>query len=90
MAKARSGLEAMNYVVEKVSLMQARVDLSRCSVLIVAGPQAALLPTEVTTIDQFLDNGGNALFMLDPFVETGLAPVVRKFGIVLDDTITID
>ncbi len=90
MAKARSGLEAMNYVVEKVSLMQARVDLSRCSVLIVAGPQTALLPTEVTTIDQFLDNGGNALFMIDPFVETGLAPVVRKFGIMLDDTIIID
>ena len=90
MAKARSALEAMNYVVKKVSLIQSNVDLSRCSVLIIAGPQTSLLPAEVSTIDRFLDNGGNALFMIDPFVETGLAPVIRKFGIELEDSIVID
>jgi len=90
MAKARIALEAMNYVVKKVSLIQSNVDLSRCSVLIVAGPQTSLLPAEVGTIDRFLDNGGNALFMIDPFVETGLAPVIRKFGIELEDSIVID
>lgn len=90
MAKARTGLEAMNYLVEKISLIQSRAALSRCSVLVVAGPQMALLPGEVEAIDAFLDEGGSALFMLEPFVKTGLEPVIEKFGIVVDNTMVID
>src|SRR6185436_3871259 len=44
MAKARQGLEAMNYVAEKTLLMQGDNKLSRCAVLVVAGPKTALLP----------------------------------------------
>jgi len=90
MAKARHGLEAMNYVVEKVALLKGENTLSRCSVLVVAGPKVPLLPSEVKAIDQYLAAGGNALFMLDPFIVTGLEPVVREFGVVLDDDIVID
>jgi ABC-type uncharacterized transport system involved in gliding motility auxiliary subunit len=90
MAKARQGLEAMNYVVEKTLLMQGDNKLSRCAVLVVAGPKAALLPNEVKAIDDYLTAGGNAVFMLDPFIQTGLEPVIRGFGIVLEDTMVID
>jgi ABC-type uncharacterized transport system len=90
MAKARHGLEAMNYVVEKVSPMKGDNTLSRCAVLVVAGPKVPLLAPEVKAIDQYLAGGGNALFMLDPFIITGLEPVIREFGIVLDDDIVID
>ena len=90
MAKARHGLEAMNYLVEKVSLMKGENTLSRCAVLVVAGPKVPLLASEVKAIEQFLAAGGNALFMLDPFVVTGLEPVIRQFGVVLDDDIVID
>ena len=90
MAKARHGLEAMNYIVEKVSLMKGENTLSRCAVLVVAGPKVPLLASEVKAIEQYLAAGGNALFMLDPFVVTGLEPVIRQFGVVLDDDIVID
>src|SRR5581483_2651567 len=90
MAKARHGLESMNYLVEKISLMQGDNKLSRCSVLVVAGPQTQLLPSEVKAIDDYFANGGNGLFMLDPWIKTGLEAVTREFGIVLDDTIVID
>ena len=90
MAKARGALEALNYLVEKVSLMQANTDLSRCSVLIVAGPQTPLLEPEVKAIDDYLDNGGKAMFMIDPFIKTGLDRVIAKFGIVLEDDMVID
>jgi ABC-type uncharacterized transport system involved in gliding motility auxiliary subunit len=90
MAKARNSLETLNYVVQKVSLMQADAGLSRCVVLVVAGPKVPLLPVEVKAVQQYLEGGGNALFMLDPFVQTGLEPVLRAFGVVLDDTIVID
>ena len=90
MAKARHGLESMNYVVEKVSLVQGKNDLSRCAVLVVAGPKTALLPSEVKAVDRFLADGGNALFMLDPFIRSGVEPLLMEFGILLDDDIVID
>ncbi|MEK6209280.1 MAG: GldG family protein [Pseudomonadota bacterium] len=90
MAKARHGLENMNYVVEKISLLQGENTLSRCAVLVVAGPKAALLTNEVKAIDRYLADGGNALFMLDPFIRSGLEPVVRQYGVILDDDIVID
>lgn len=89
-AKARHGLEALNYVVEKVSLLMGGTDLSPCAVLVVAGPKVSLLPNEVQAIDRYLQAGGNALFMLDPFVDSGLQPVLETYGVVLDDTVVID
>jgi len=90
MAKARNSLEAMNYSVEKVALTQTGVTLDNCAVLVVAGPQSPLLPVEVDAVQKYIERGGNALFMLDPFVTTGLEPVVRALGIVLDDDMVID
>ncbi len=90
MAKARHALEALNYTVEKVSPMRGADALSPCAVLVVAGPKVALLPAEVAAVRAYLSGGGNAFFMLDPFVPTGLEPVIREYGVVLDDTIVID
>lgn len=90
LAKARHGLETLNYQVEKISLVQRRDNLSSCALLIIAGPKSALLPVEIEAIQQYLSAGGNGFFMLDPFVATGLEPVIRQYGIVLDDTIVID
>lgn len=89
-AKARHGLETLNYVVEKISLLKGGTDLAPCAVLVVAGPKVPLLPSEVQVIDRYMREGGNALFMLDPFVDTGLQPVLQMYGIVLDDNIVID
>jgi ABC-type uncharacterized transport system involved in gliding motility auxiliary subunit len=90
MAKARQALETLNYRVEKVSLLQQRDAVAGCAVLVVAGPKVPLLPAEVAAIRAWLTDGGHALFMLDPFVQTGLEPVLREYGIVLDDTMVID
>ncbi len=90
MAKARHALEALNYKVEKVSPMRGADALSPCAVLVVAGPKVALLPAEVAAVRAYLAGGGNAFFMLDPFVPTGLEPVIREYGVMLDDTIVID
>ena len=90
MAKARHALETLNYTVEKISLVHGGATLSGCAVLVVAGPKTALLPREAAAIRGYLSDGGNAFFMLDPFVQTGLEPVVRDYGIVVGDDIVID
>jgi ABC-type uncharacterized transport system involved in gliding motility auxiliary subunit len=90
MAKARHALETVNYSVEKVLLLQRANALTGCAVLVVAGPKIALLPPEIEAVRAYLAGGGHALFMLDPFVRTGLEPVLREYGIVVDDDIVID
>jgi ABC-type uncharacterized transport system involved in gliding motility auxiliary subunit len=90
MAKARHALETLNYKVEKVLLLQRADALAGCAVLLVAGPKAPLLPAEVAAVRAYLGGGGHALFMLDPFVQTGLEPVLLEYGVVVDDVIVID
>jgi ABC-type uncharacterized transport system involved in gliding motility auxiliary subunit len=90
MAKARHALETMNYKVEKVLLLQRAGGLDGCAVLIVAGPKVPLLPVEITAAREYLARGGKAFFMLDPFVRTGLEPVIREYGVVVDENIVID
>jgi ABC-type uncharacterized transport system involved in gliding motility auxiliary subunit len=90
MAKARQALETLNYRVDKVSLLQRGDALAGCAVLVVAGPKVALLPREAAAVRAYLAQGGNGLFMLDPFAPTRLEPVLREYGIVVDDDIVID
>ena len=90
MAKARHALETLNYEVRKVSLLQGDDALRGCAVLAVAGPKLPLLPAEVAAVRAFLAEGGNAFFMLDPFVTTGLEAVLDEYGIVVMDDIVID
>lgn len=90
MAKARHALETFNYEVAKVSLVRHAETLAGCAVLVVAGPKVPLLPAEVAAVRAYLLAGGDAFFMLDPFVHSGLEPVLQEFGVVVDDTIVID
>ncbi len=90
MAKARAALEALNYTVEKISLLKGGASLKDCALLVVAGPKSAVLPRETEAISKYLDDGHNAIVMVDPFVETGLAPVLEKFGVVIGKNIIID
>jgi ABC-type uncharacterized transport system involved in gliding motility auxiliary subunit len=90
MAKARHALETLNYDVRKVSLLQGGDTLQDCAVLAVAGPKLPLLPAEVGAVRAYLADGGNAFFMLDPFVGTGLEPLLREYGVVVMDDIVID
>jgi ABC-type uncharacterized transport system involved in gliding motility auxiliary subunit len=90
MAKARHALETLNYTVEKVLLSRRGSALAGCAVLVVAGPKAPLLAVEVDAIQAYLAAGGHAFLMLDPFVRTGLEPVLREYGVVADDNIVID
>ena len=90
MGKLRHSLENMNYVVEKVSLLKGGKSLDGCAVLVVAGPQTELVSSEVKEISRYIEDGGNAFFMLDPFIKTGLEPLIRRLGVVLDDDLIID
>ena len=90
MAKARNGLETLNYKVEKINVAGNQTDFSKCTLLVVAGPQLPLMSIEIKQLEAYLNNGGNALFLLDPFVETGLDGLIAQYGVVLGKGLAID
>ena len=65
MAKARHSLESMNYRIKSVRLLDMSDSLGNCDVFVVAGPQFEIRKNEIQIIKNFLDKGGNALFMLE-------------------------
>jgi len=90
LAKARHALETTNFKVEKVILLSGKPLSGECSVLIAAGPKIRLLPQEVEAIRAYLHRGGNALFMLEPHIETGLESILAEYAMQAQDDMIVD
>jgi len=89
------GLSSFQAAVEK---QQTRVESfspamgvpDRCAAVVVAGPQKPWLPAEVEKLQAYLDNGGSAAILLDPGADSGLEPLLGRFGITLPHDVVID
>ncbi len=51
------------------------------SLLVIAGPQADLLPAELVAIQGYLDGGGNLLWLADPGELFGLSGIGKQLGV---------
>jgi ABC-type uncharacterized transport system involved in gliding motility auxiliary subunit len=60
------------------------------SVLVIAGPRVDLLPGEVEKLKQFVQGGGNLLWLMDTEPLHGLQPLVEQLGIALTPGTVID
>jgi len=57
---------------------------------VVAGPQRPLFEQETAALEGYLEKGGNALLLIDPRIDAGLDPVLKKWGVTLDEGLVID
>lgn len=60
------------------------------AVLVIAGPQTDFLPGEVKLLQQYLDKGGNLLWLHDPGRLYGLGPLATQLGIQFVKGIVVD
>lgn len=60
------------------------------SVLVIAGPQVDYLPGEIKLIREWIDKGGNVLWLLDPGPMRGLGPIAEHLGVALQPGIVVD
>jgi ABC-type uncharacterized transport system involved in gliding motility auxiliary subunit len=60
------------------------------TVLVLAGPRTDLLPGEVKEIQNYLDRGGNLLWLHDPGELLGLEPVAESLGIEFQPGVIVD
>ena len=91
LSQAVASLREQGYQVEPFNFAeQTNLPSTPGSVLIIASPQQALFPGEITAISEYVAGGGNLLLLLDPDSNGGLESLFDPWGIQLDDRVIID
>jgi len=88
-----------NYSAKSIDLMQKAEVPGDCTVLVVAGPRGDYQQPQVDAIKKFVEDGGRALFLLDPPLKMGrseiadndaLTGVLQDWGVTVDKDLILD
>ena len=89
MSEAKRYLLRDNITAEPIELISLS-EITNCDVLVVAGPTRKFLPHEVNLVRHYLNNGGRAMIMLDPEMESGLEPLMKEYNVKIGNDIVVD
>jgi len=87
---AQSVIKQKNYEVGSVSLLEVPEVPMDCSVLVIAGAQTDFLPMEKSKVRTYLENGGAALFMLEPPPSPSFDSLLADYGFKIGNDLVID
>jgi len=99
MSKFKELLTKDNYESKTVDLLSKAEVPGDCTTLVVAGPTKNYEQPEVDAIKKYVENGGRALFMLDPPLKLGheeiaendaLTNLLQSWGVTLDKDLILD
>lgn len=90
MSEAKTALEEKGYKVELLNLVERSEIPEDASVVAVAGATKKLFDAEVKALETYLQQGGSVLLLIDPNTDSGLQPLLDKWGIETDDRFAID
>jgi len=88
-SEAKNYLMADNITAAPLELVSLK-EITNCDVLVVAGPTRKFLPHEINLIRFYLNNGGRAMIMLDPEMETGLESLLNEYNVKVGNDIVVD
>jgi len=92
-------LERNNYKTRTISLLEKPEVPSDCTVLLVGGPRFDYVQPAVDAIKTYVENGGRALFLLDPPLKLGrseisdnaaLTKLLESWGVTLNKDLVLD
>ncbi|HVS89834.1 MAG TPA: GldG family protein [Candidatus Acidoferrum sp.] len=87
------------YISKSISLLQKAEVPGDCTVAVVAGPSSDYQQPEVDAIKKYVEEGGRALFLLDPPLKFGrseitdndaLATLLQSWGVTLEKNLILD
>jgi len=90
LSQVKTALTQVHYEVKSLLLLREREVPQDAAVLVVAGPQKELLPAELAAIEAYITRGGKLLVLLDPFAASGLADLLKKYGILMGQDVIVD
>lgn len=85
-----SALRDEGYDVREFLFMQAEGLPLKNSVVILAAPKKALSLREISEIKSYLNDGGNAIFLIEPRSGNEMVSILKGYGIKLGDDIIVD
>ena len=74
----KDALSKESYDAVAISLLQTAQVPADCSTVIVAGPQYAYPQPEVNALQKYVENGGRAMFLIDPPLQMGKSVVSKN------------
>lgn len=83
-------LKDKNFTSEPLNLSERGSVPTDASVVVVAGPRQALLEPEVAALQSYLQAGGSVLLMIDPETNPQLDPLLKKWGVTLENRLAIN
>jgi ABC-type uncharacterized transport system involved in gliding motility auxiliary subunit len=98
-SKFKDLLSKDNYQAKSVDLLQKAEVPGDCTVLVIAGPSHDYQQPEVDAITKYVENGGRAMFLLDPPLKLGrseiadndaLTKALAGWGVTLDKDLILD
>lgn len=88
-SRVAATLEAANYKVERVSLLEGDVP-RRCTVVAVPGPREPFGESEIQRIESYATGGGRLAVLLDPGASESLSAWLSSLGIEPEPGIIVD
>ncbi len=87
----KEAMQNLGYIVEELVLAEGDVP-EDASVLVIPGPKTDFLDIEVKRLEKYLNNGGNAVFLIDPMQKEAknLYGLLKKFGVKLENWYIVD
>lgn len=89
-ALLKKGLANENIELKTTMLLREGRIPADARLLIVAGPTKKFPPEEIAMLEKHLETGGRLMVLLDPMTDTGLEPLLAKYGVVPQDDIVVD
>lgn len=92
-------LSGESYQTKSINLVETDAIPSDCTAIVIAGPTSNYEQPEVSAISGYVENGGRALFMLDPPLDVGrdviapnkaLATALAGWGVTLQNNLILD
>lgn len=90
LSQVKDALEDENYEVKDLLLLQESTIPEDAAVVVLAGPQKGLLPTELEALEAYIAQGGRLLCMFDPGLAQETTAFLEAYGVILEDTTIID
>jgi ABC-type uncharacterized transport system involved in gliding motility auxiliary subunit len=88
--QVKTQLESRNFSVENLSLFTTPEVPPDASMVVIAGPRVSFTDAEIQALGAYLDRGGDMMIMVDPGVDSGLGPLVGRWGIDLGTTYVVE
>ncbi len=83
-------LSRQNITLETVTLLERDAIPETVRLIILPGPTRRFADRELELLQGYLERGGRLLALLDPLTDTGLEPLLARWGIAMGQDIVVD